>query len=136
MIPIVAVIGAVIAFVVFGSGIMQQLPSVTQPSPPIVNPDGVNHLPLATNESITTNKNTPVNIKLAGSDLDQNDSLTASIVSQPSHGSVSDINQDTGIVTYKPDSGFTGNDIFTFQVNDGNVDSRNVANVNIKVNRD
>ena len=62
-----------------------------------------------------------------------NDTLIAAIVTNPSHGTLSSINQDTGIVTYTPNLGFTGTDSFTFKVNDGKVDSSNTATVNVNV---
>jgi hypothetical protein len=70
---------------------------------------------------------------LAGTDLNPNARLTAHIVSASLHGKLSDINQDTGVVTYTPNPNFTGDDIFTFKVNDGKVDSSNIGTVNIRV---
>ena len=90
-------------------------------------------LPTATNQSITANKNTPVNITLAGSDPNPNATLTAHLVSPPSNGKLSNVNQDTGIVTYTPNPNFTGDDSFTFKVNDGKIDSSNIGTVNIRV---
>lgn len=92
-----------------------------------------NHPPSVTNQSITTSTNKAVDIVLAGNDPDSNSSLTANIVSPPSHGKLSSINQNTGVVTYTPNSNFTGSDSFTFKVNDGEVDSSNTGTVNIKV---
>ena len=91
-----------------------------------------NHPPSAIDQSITTNTNTPVDITLAGSDPDKKDSLTAAIVTTPSHGTLGNINQVTGIVTYTPNQDFTGDDSFSFKVNDGKIDS-NKATVNIRV---
>jgi len=73
-----------------------------------------------------------VSITLAGSDPDKTDSLTAGVVTTPSHGTLGNINQVTGIVTYMPNRDFTGGDSFTFKVNDGKIDS-NKATVNIRV---
>ena len=90
--------------------------------------------PTAINQSIKTSQNTPVNITLEGSDpQNPNATLTAHIVSAPSHGTLGGINQDTGVVTYTPNQGYVGNDIFTFNVNDGKTDSRNIGTVNLKV---
>jgi hypothetical protein len=92
-----------------------------------------NHSPLATNESVTTKMNTPVNTTLEGRDIDKNDTITAAIVKYPSHGILSDINQVSGVVTYTPNQNFAGNDSFTYNVNDGKIDSSNMALVKIRV---
>ena len=150
LIPVVAVvIGVVIAVVIFGSGMMHQhlQPSAPTSSPlnPSPSPAHVTPLtthavsnntpPTATDQSVTTKLNTPVEITLAGSDpANQNATLTAHIISQPLHGKLSDVNQDTGFITYTPNQGFTGDDSFTFKVNDGKIDSNNTATVYVKVN--
>jgi hypothetical protein len=90
--------------------------------------------PLATPQSVSTTQNTPVTIRLAGSDSNRNATLTAQIVSAPSHGTLNNITQDTGDVTYTPNQDYTGDDSFTFKVNDGKVDSNNTAMVSIRVN--
>jgi large repetitive protein len=89
---------------------------------------------LATPQSVSTTQNTPVTIRLAGSDSNRNATLTAQIVSAPSHGTLNNITQDTGDVTYTPNQDYTGDDSFTFKVNDGKVDSNNTAMVSIRVN--
>ena len=48
--------------------------------------------------------------------------LTAAIISPPSNGRISDINQDTSTVTYIPKQDFTGTDSFTYKVNNGKED--------------
>ena len=88
------------------AGIYQ--PPPTTPPLPAAPPGPVNHNPSATDQSITTNLNTPVNVTLAGSDPDSNDTLTAAIVTNPSHGTLGNIDQNTGIVTYTPNPNFTG----------------------------
>jgi hypothetical protein len=139
VIPIVAVIISSILSYVFFSGIIMN-PQPTNPA--IVNQpasltsqnirNNNNHLLTAIDQSVTTNTNTPVNITLAGSDPDKKDSLTAAIVTTPSHGTLGNINQVTGIVRYTPNQYFTGDDGFSFKVNDGKIDS-NKAIVNIRV---
>jgi hypothetical protein len=100
------------------------------PAEPIVS----NAIPIAGNQSGTTNMNTPIDITLDASDNDTNDDLTADIVSIPSNGKLSDINQSTGFVTYTPDPGFAGDDQFTFKVNDGKTGSNNTGTVKIGIN--
>jgi Caspase domain/Bacterial Ig domain len=119
MMLIVAVISSIVAFVVVGA-------IHIQPN---------NHLPSATNESVTTEMNTPVNATLEGGDPDKNNTITAAIITPPSHGTLGDINQVSGVVTYTPHPGFSGKDKFTFKVNDGIADSNNVGTVSISVNQ-
>ena len=92
-------------------------------------PSAVNHPPIAQEQTVSTDQNTPVDVTLLATDAD-NDLLTYSIVSYPSHGTL-DI---TGIpkVTYTPDPDYTGTDSFTFKANDGEADS-NAATVSITV---
>ena len=78
--------------------------------------------------------NKAIDTTLTASDPDKNDNLTAAIVSKPLHGTLSDIDQNTGVVTYTPNPGFTGTDSFTFKANDGKVDSNNVGRISITVN--
>jgi hypothetical protein len=66
---------------------------------------------------MTSIMNRPVAIQLSAYDKDIDD-LTADIVSDPLHVTLSEINQDTGVVTYTPNPGFVGTDEFTFKVND------------------
>jgi hypothetical protein len=75
--------------------------------------------PVASNVSAATVKNTNASIHLVASDADF-DSLTYSIVSNPSNGTVS-LSGD--IVTYTPTTNYTGTDTFTFKANDGASDS-------------
>ena len=92
----------------------------------------VNSNPVAKDQSITTNTDTEVEITLKATDKDNND-LTAAIVDKPRHGSLSSINQATGTITYKPNSGFDGSDKFTFKVNDGKADSNNgIVSIRVK----
>jgi Bacterial Ig domain len=90
--------------------------------------------PQALGREVETTLNTPVDITLQASDANPNDELNATIVSSPSNGQLSEINQDTGTVSYTPNPGFIGQDSFTFKVNDGKADSINTATVSIIVN--
>ena len=136
IIGVVAIVGAVVAFSFLGS--TNQPEPVTpgnEPTTPPVPPTALhsNAIPIAGNQSVTTNMDTPVNIVLGASDNDTNDDLTANIVSTPSDGKLSDINQTTGFVTYTPDPSFVGDDQFTFKVNDGKADSSNTGTVKIAI---
>jgi VCBS repeat-containing protein len=63
-------------------------------------------------------------------DADQDNALTAVIVSEPAHGTVS-LNADGGF-TYTPAAGFSGPDSFTYQATDGSLSSE-TATVSILV---
>jgi len=79
----------------------------------------VNKPPTAESLNVTTKEDTPTSITLAGSDSDD-DALTYSIISEPSHGRL------TGTVpnlNYNPELDFNGQDSFVFEVSDGKVDS-------------
>jgi hypothetical protein len=91
--------------------------------------DPDNSPPVANNQAVGTAENTPVAITLTANDVD-GDSLTYSIVTSPSHGSLSGTEP---YLTYTPDSGYNGSDSFTFKANDGVADS-NIATVSIAVN--
>lgn len=88
-----------------------------------------NSTPTANPVTLNTNINTTLNGNLSGSDPD-GDTLTFAVVSTPAHGSVT-VSQN-GAFSYSPDSGYTGNDSFTFKVNDGTQDS-SVATVSLNV---
>lgn len=91
-----------------------------------VNP--VNDAPVANNQSITTAEDVAVPITLTGTDI-EGSSLSYSIVSGPTHGSLSGSGAS---ISYAPASNYSGSDSFTFRVNDGSANS-NVATVSITV---
>lgn len=88
----------------------------------------VNDAPVAEDVSETTEEDTPVDVTLVASDVDD-DTLTYAIVDEPAHGSVILVGD---VATYTPELDFTGEDSFTFKANDGTADS-NVATVTITV---
>ena len=98
-----------------------------------VNP--VNDAPVAVDDSYTTNEDTALTATLAmgviKNDTDvETDSLSATLVSGPAHGTLT-FNAD-GTFTYTPDVNYNGPDSFTYKVNDG-ADDSNVATVNLTV---
>ena len=88
-------------------------------------PDGVN----AQAQSVTVDKDTPLNIALTASDGD-GDMLNYAIVGSPAHGTLGALNG--AMVTYTPASGYTGADQFSFRASDALVSS-NTATVSISV---
>ena len=102
-------------------------------TPPTSTPE--NHPPEAQNQQVMTGADKPVDIALGALDNDTGDSLSAEIVTppQPDHGSLGQIDQNTGNVTYTPAVGFSGNDSFTFKVIDSHQAESNVATISITV---
>ena len=71
--------------------------------------------PVATNQTITLAENSSTNISLTGSDP-QGLALTYSVLTEPVHGVLSGTPPN---LTYRPATNFSGDDSFTFDVNDG-----------------
>ena len=71
--------------------------------------------PTANSQTLTNLENTALSVTLTGSDP-ENNPLTYSIVTQPSHGSLSGTPPN---LVYQPAANYFGNDAFTFQANDG-----------------
>jgi VCBS repeat-containing protein len=86
---------------------------------------------VASNGTLTTNENTAASGTLKATDPD-GDPLTFSIVTKPSHGSVTINDVNSGAYTYTPNHNYSGSDSFTFKANDGQVDS-NIAKISITV---
>ena len=105
----------------YGYGLVDAV-AATGGTPPINNP------PVADDQDVETEQDTPVPITLTGSDPD-GDLLDFTVLTEPSHGSLSGA---APYLTYTPDPGFSGTDSFTFKVNDGLLDSA-VATVSLTV---
>ncbi|MBM4098128.1 MAG: tandem-95 repeat protein, partial [Planctomycetes bacterium] len=93
-----------------------------------INISAANDAPFSVAQSVSTLEDTAVPITLTGTDPDAN-TLTYSIVSQPTKGSLSGT---APTISYTPGANFFGSDSFTFKVNDGIVDSA-VSTVSITV---
>ncbi|MGB7444257.1 MAG: Ig-like domain-containing protein [Coleofasciculaceae cyanobacterium] len=100
----------------------------------------VNAIPEASNDNVTTNENTALDIDVLDNDTDEDgDDLTISLLTAPvngiaqinNNGTVNNPNDD--FIQYIPSPNYLGNDQFTYQVEDerGNIDT---AVVNITVN--
>ena len=91
-----------------------------------------NEAPSAVDDNASGNEDTLLvgNVLSNDSDMDD-DTLTASLVSGPAHGSLT-LNAD-GSFSYTPDADWNGTDSFTYTANDVALDS-NVATVTITMN--
>lgn len=94
-----------------------------------INVTPVNDMPVAEALALTVDEDTNLNIELSGTDVD-GDAITFVVETQPEHGSLSGSGSS---LVYTPDPNYHGNDVFTYLVNDGAVNSETVA-VNITVN--
>ena len=92
-----------------------------------------NHAPVANNDSYTMVHDRTLDVPapgVLGNDTDADgDNLTASVVSNVNHGSLT-LNPD-GSFTYTPNAGFVGTDSFSYQASDGAQNS--TASVTIQV---
>ncbi len=80
----------------------------------------VNDAPIATDDAVGTNEDTPVTVDVLPNDSDPDgDVLTVTAVTQGTNGSVS-IDPITGNPVYTPDPDFNGTDTFTYTIDDGN----------------
>jgi cyclophilin family peptidyl-prolyl cis-trans isomerase len=81
----------------------------------------VNFRPFATVVSTDVPGNTPTTVQLAGTssypDPTATSTLTYTLLSQPTHGTISNFNSSTGTLTYTPNADYSGPDTFQFQVN-------------------
>ncbi len=92
----------------------------------------VNDRPVAVDDQAQTNEDTPVQVNVVANDSDvDGDNLTVSAVTQGSQGQVT--NNNNGTVTYAPQANTTGQDIFTYVINDGN-GGLDTAQVTVNVN--
>jgi cyclophilin family peptidyl-prolyl cis-trans isomerase len=87
----------------------------------------VNFKPYATPVNTSVSENSAVAVQLLGQNTYPDTSvsvpLTYSLVSQPSHGTVSDFNASTGTFTYTPAPGYVGADSFQYTVTADGPDS-------------
>lgn len=82
---------------------------------------GTNTAPLAFPQTFTVSANTTLNGALTGTDADGNSLIFAAGTVSALHGTAT-INSN-GSFSYVPVSGFSGDDAFSFKVNDGTTDS-------------
>lgn len=90
---------------------------------------GTNHAPVASDVTVSTASNTAAAVNFSATDADGN-SLTYSLVSNPTHGTLGTISGNQ--VTYTPAAGYVGTDSFTYRAYDSQAYS-NVGTVSITV---
>ncbi len=120
------------ALTVDGATLMVSSNTPTSPDAVALSGTGSDTAPTANNGTLSTSTDTAANGVLSATDPDSGQSLTYSIVSQPTHGTVTITDAGTGAYTYTPASGYAGSDSFTFKANDGYKDS-NTATVSVTV---
>jgi VCBS repeat-containing protein len=110
-----------------GSAILASIPVHVVPA---------NTPPVANSDSYSANEDVGISIPapgVLGNDTDaQSNALTAVLVSGPSHGSLA-FNAN-GSFTYTPNANYSGQDSFTYNANDGALNSTTAATVTINVN--
>ncbi len=102
----------------------------------IIDPQyGLNIPPVATNDAISTTKNTPVTIAALSNDFDKEGSalIGPTFVSAPSNGNVG--LSPSGTFYYTPDLGFIGEDGFEYQICD-DLGFCDIASIIITVNEE
>ena len=85
-------------------------------------------VPVAYSEGVSTGEHTPVDITLTALSP-QGSGLTYTVLSLPTQGTLSGTAPN---LTYSPNTGYVGPDMFTFKANDGTKDT-NVATIDITV---
>ncbi|MCG7536083.1 Ig-like domain-containing protein [Pseudoalteromonas sp. OOF1S-7] len=98
----------------------------------------LNQPPVAVNDSATTTQEVPVTIDVLANDSDSDGSLNYSsltVITAPTNGNVTlDTAEQSGFI-YTPQSGFSGSDFFTYQVQDNEGGLSNTATVTVTVER-
>jgi large repetitive protein len=106
----------------------------SNPAPVTITVIAVNDPPVAVADSFSTPQGTALAVGAPGlvdNDTDvEGDSLTARLAGPPAHGHVT--MGSGGAFTYMPDPGFSGDDSFTYQADDG-ADRSDTASVSVTV---
>lgn len=91
-------------------------------SPPDNSHNPEHNAPFAQPQTLFTGEDTPTRIVLRGSD-GNGDKISFSVVEEPQHGKLEQLDSSNGTVSYSPSGDFYGRDSFTFKVSDGSRDS-------------
>lgn len=100
------------------------LPAMCDTALVTVTVTAVNDPPIITDNTPTTNEDTPIGINVIGNDNDTADGssingATLDILGGPSNGVV--VTNTNGIITYTPNLNFNGTDVFTYSVCDSGI---------------
>jgi hypothetical protein len=82
----------------------------------------VNDTPTISDNTATLNEDATVDVTLSGSDI-EGDTLTFSVSTNPSNGTVVLSGTNNEVATYTPNTNYNGSDSFIYTANDGTVDS-------------
>lgn len=102
-----------------------------EPSPGCGSETGINCLPVAQSLTVTTDFEVPVQVTLAGDDSDGH--IIGYQISSPASKGTLDLSGSS--LTYQPNSGFFGEDAFSYQAIDDQSALSEPATVSIKVNQ-
>ena len=104
---------------------------VSEPVTVTIEVGAVNDAPDANDDAYATDEDAPLTLGVLDNDTNvDGDSLSATEVSDPAHGSLA-LNPD-GSLTYRPDPDFNGNDSFSYRASDGSLASE-PATVTLRV---
>ena len=92
----------------------------------------LNVSPFALDLADTTAEDVPLPLVLAGTDA-EGQMLTYTIVTPPAHGALVPASPGSASQTYTPATDYHGPDSFTYEVNDGRLDSNEVGTVTLTV---
>lgn len=101
----------------------------------LINISSINDTPLAQTDEVTVSQNQAIEINVLNNDFDidnEIDTASIQIVDQASHG-IASVNSSAGVITYKSNSDFRGQDYFTYVVNDIDGAQSNYATVYVNV---
>ncbi|MEZ5644406.1 MAG: Ig-like domain-containing protein [Burkholderiaceae bacterium] len=94
---------------------------------------GENDAPVAVDDAVSTDEDTPVTVAVLPNDTDvDGDTLTVTAVTQGANGTVA-IDPVSGNPVYTPDADFVGTDTFTYTISDGN-GGTDTATVTVTIN--
>ena len=91
-----------------------------------------NQAPVSEDQSVSVDKNKPLDITLVAKDGEGNP-IQFALEAQPANGDLSNFDASQGTATYKPNKDFVGQDSFTFKATDDKGSESNIATVTIDV---
>ncbi|KDM92850.1 Ig-like domain-containing protein [Photobacterium galatheae] len=114
--------------------VQDDLGATSQPATVTVTVASVNDAPVVADDTATLLEDTPHTVNVLGNDQDIDGTIqanTLAIVTQPVQGSV--VVESSGAVVYTPALNFSGEDQFTYRVNDDQGATSNIATVTMTV---